>query len=81
MFYRRKLNALINRLHERALGIVFRDFNSSILRRDSSTTLHQRSLQKLMNEMFKVKTGIVPESVRGVFEFADLPYNEESVEM
>ena len=43
--------------------------------RDSSTTLHQRNLQKLMNEMFKVKTGIVPESVRGVFEFADLSYN------
>ena len=44
MFHSRKLNARINRLHERALRVVYRDFDSSfeeLLRRDSSTTLHQ----------------------------------------
>ena len=78
MFHSRKLNTRINRLHERALRVVYRDFDSSfeeLLRRDSSTTLHQRNLQKLMTEIFKVKTGIAPELMEGVFEFTDVPYN------
>ena len=28
-----------------------------------------------MTEIFKVKTGIAPESTKGVFEFIDVPYN------
>ena len=28
-----------------------------------------------MTEIFKVKTGIVPELMKDVFEFADVPYN------
>ena len=76
--YSRKLNARINRLHERALRLVYRDFDSSfeeLLRRDSSTTLHQRNLQKLMTGIFKVKTGIALELMKGVFEFTDVPCN------
>ena len=67
MFHCRKLNAHINRLHERALRVVYRDFNSffgKLLRRDSSATLHHRNLQKLMTEMFKIKTGITPEFLK-----------------
>ena len=78
MFHSRKLNARINRLHERTLRVVYKDFDLSfeeLLRRDSSTTLRQRNLQKLMTGIFKVKTGIVPELMKGVFEFADVPYN------
>ena len=78
MFHSRKLNARINRVHERALRVVCRDFDSSfeeLLRRDSSTTLHQRNLQKLMTEIFKVKTRIAPELMKGVFEMSNVPYN------
>ena len=78
IFHSRKLNAHINRLHERALQVVYRDFDSSVedlLRRDSSTTLHHRNLPKLMTEIFKVKTGIAPELMKRVFKFADVPYN------
>ena len=78
MFHSRKLNARINRLHERALRVVYKDFDSSfeeLLRRDSCTTIHQRNLQKLMTEIFKVKTGIAPELMKGVIEFADVLYN------
>ena len=78
MFHSPKLNNCINRLHERALRVVYRDFDSSfeeLLRRHSYTTLYQRNLQKLMTEIFKVKTGIVPELMKGVFEFNDVPYN------
>ena len=55
MFHSQKQNACINRLHKRALRVVYRDFDSSfeeLIRRDSSTTLHQRNLQNLMTEIF-----------------------------
>ena len=57
MLYSRKQNVRIPRLHERALRIVYRDFDSSfekLLGRDSSAILHQRNLQKLMTEIFKL---------------------------
>ena len=78
MFHSRKLNAQIKRLQERSLGVIYKDFDSSfeeLLRRDSSANLHQRNLQKLMTEIFKVKTRKAPELMKGVFEFADVPYN------
>ena len=78
MFRSRKLNTYINRPHERALRVVYKDFDSSfeeLLRRDSSTFIHQRNLQKLMTEIFKVKTGIVSELMKDVFEFDVVPYN------
>ena len=77
MFHSRKLNARINRLHERALRVVYKDFESSfeeLRRRDSSITLHQWNLQtKLTTEIFKV--GIAPEMMKDFFKFADVPYN------
>ena len=78
MFHSRKLNASINRLHKRASRVVYRDFDSSfqeLLRKDSSTTLHQGNMRKLITEIFKVKTGIAPELMKNVFEFADVHYN------
>ena len=78
MFHSRRLNARIKRLHKRALQVVYRDFDSSfeeLLWKNSSVTLNQRNLQKLMTEIFKVKTGIAPELMKGVFEFADVPDN------
>ena len=78
MFHSRKLNDHINRLHERALRVVYKDFDSSfeeLLRRDISKILHQQNLQKLMTEIFKVKTCIAPEFMKDVFEFADVSYN------
>ena len=76
MFHSRKLNARINRHHERALRVVdFESFIQEVLRKDSTTSLHQRNMQKLMTEIFKVKTGIVPQLMKSVFEFADVPNN------
>ena len=77
MFHSRKLNARINRHHERALRVVdFESFIQEVLRKDSTTTLHQRNIQKLMTEIFQyTKTGIVPQLMKNVFEFADVPIN------
>ena len=78
MFHSRKLNDPINRLHERALLGVYRAFDSSfeeLLGRGSSTTLYQRNLQKLITEIFQVKTGIASKLIKGVLEFVDKPYS------
>ena len=58
MFHSRKLNERINHIHERALRIVYKDFNSSfqeLLIEDNSLNIHHRNLQKLATEIIKLK--------------------------
>ena len=69
MFHSRKLNNRINRLHERALRLVYMDNESTfekLLLKDNSLTIHQRNLQKLMIEIFKVKIGVAPDIIQTV---------------
>ena len=58
MFHSRHINTRINKLHERALRVVYKDekltFNQ-LLEKDNSFTIHERNLQKLALLMFKVK--------------------------
>ena len=57
MFHSRKLNNKINRLQERALRLVYNDFNSSfqqLLDKDNSFTIHHQNIQSLVIEMYKV---------------------------
>ena len=78
MFHSRKLNNKINSLHERALRIIYQDFRSSfseLLNKDNSRTVHQRNLQKLVIELFKVKIGVAPEIMNEVFQIEERPYN------
>ena len=78
MFHSRKLNNRINRIHERALRIIYQDHKSSfsdLLLKDNSLTIHQRNLHSLVTEMFKIKLGIAPKIMNDIFEFADQPYN------
>ena len=78
MFYSRKLNERINHIYERALRTVYKDFNSSfqeLLIENNSLNIHHRNLQKLVTEIFKVKNGLSPELMHGVFEFIEKPYS------
>ena len=78
MFHSRKLNNKINSLHERALRIIYQDYRSSfseLLNKDNSRTVHQRNLQKLVIELFKVKIGVAPEIMNEVFQIEERPYN------
>ena len=78
MFYSRKLHERINHIRERALRIVYKDFNSSfqeLLTENSSLNIHHRNLQKLVTEIFKVKNGLSPELINDVFEFIEKPYS------
>ena len=77
MFHNRKLNNRINRLHEHVLRIVYKDYTSSfeeLLNQDKSLTIHQRNLQKLVTEVYKVKAGLAPAIVNDIFCFTETNY-------
>ena len=56
MFQSHKQNHHINRIHERALRDVYKDYNCSfdeLSEKDKSHKIHDRNLQKLVTEIFK----------------------------
>ena len=71
MFHSRTLNNKINKLHERALRIVYKkDFLltfQELLNKDDSVTTHHRNLQKLATEMYKVKNQLSPLPIQELF--------------
>ena len=69
MFHSRQINHKINKLHERALRIVYNDrFSSfsSLLSKDKSVTVHQRNLQILATEMYKMLNGLFPDIIQDI---------------
>ena len=57
-FCSRKINNRINRIQERALRIVYKDYVSTfaqLLEKDSSVSIHIRHLQVLETEIFKAR--------------------------
>ena len=78
MFHCRTLNNKINNLHERALRLVCKNDNSTFqepLILDNSVTIHQRNLQKLATEMYKIKNHISPLPMQELFTKQDIPQN------
>ena len=74
MIHNRGLNNKINHIHEKALRIVYNDYSFSFedfLNKDESVTIHQRNLQQLTIEIFKVKTGIAPIIMNEIFTFVE----------
>jgi len=70
MFHSRKLNNKINRLHERCLRIVYNDNSltfEQLLTKDNSVSIHNRNLQALAIEMFKVYMEQGPDILQDVF--------------
>ena len=77
MFHNRKLNNHISRINERALKIAYQDHSSTfneLLAKDSSFKIHDRNLQKLLIEIFKVKMKLAPEIMNEVFDFRECQY-------
>ena len=76
MFHSRLINNKINRLHERCLRIVYSDNQSTfeeLLEKDNTVSVHQRNLQFLATELYKVLNGLSPDLMKDVF-----PLNDDS---
>ena len=70
MFHSRKLNSRVNKLHERALRIVYQDYTCSfteVLEKDNSTTIHSRKIQLLATKLFKLKNRLLPPLTNEIF--------------
>ena len=80
MNHNRKINNRINRIHERTLRVVYNDDNATfeqLLEKDNAVKIHDRNLQVLATEMFKVKLGIAPVIVMMFFVFAKMIITHE----
>ena len=81
MFHNRALNNRISKVHERALRLVYQNKNlsfSELLKLDNAVTIHQRNLQLLAKEIFKVKSNLSPEIMKQVVDFQEPYYNLRS---
>ena len=70
MCHSKKMHNRINKLHERALRLVYKDKSltfEQLLEKDSSFSIHERNLQKLAVEMYKVKHGLCPDVMKDLF--------------
>ena len=77
MFHSRGLNKKINRIHERALRIIYNDKSSScgkLLTKDNSVAMHHRNINALPIEIYKVIQGISPPLVNEVFALRHCNY-------
>ena len=76
MFHNRALNNRIAKIHERALRLVYQNKDlsfSELLELDNAVTIHQRNLQVLATDIFKVKYNLSHEIMKQVFDSQE-PY-------
>ena len=74
----RTLNNKINKLPERALRLAYDDRQSKfeeLLNIDKSVTIHQRNLQVLAAELYKVHHGLAPELMNDIFKKRNVTHN------
>ena len=70
MCHSRIINKKINRLHERCLRIIYCDNQSSfeeLLEKDNSVSIHDRNIQILATEMYKVSKNMSPPQITELF--------------
>ena len=80
MFHSRILNNNINRIHERALRLVYQNrlSFSEILDLDNSVTGPLKNLQELVTEIYKVKNEMGPDIMKDIFELHNPLHNLRS---
>ena len=81
MFYSRTANNKINKLHERALRLVYDDYVSTfeeLLEKDNSFTAHHYNIQTLYIELYKVFSGQFQTIFSDLFERTNINYNLRS---
>ena len=81
MFHGRIVNKKINNLYERALRIIFEEYNShfeDLLKRNKSVTIHHRNIRSLAVELFKVKQNFSNLMLCNRFQTQSISYNLRS---
>ena len=77
MFHSRTLNNRINKIHERALRLVYKNETflsfDDLLKRDRSVSIHQKNLQILATEIYKTKNDLGPKIMKDTFHFIQKP--------
>ena len=78
MFCSRKSHNLINRMQEMALRLITNDYQSSfniLLDKYNELSIHQRNLQTLMIELYKIIHQIAPPIINSLFVFCENTHN------
>ena len=79
MSHSRTMNNRIDKIYEKALKLVYKyETNFSLddsLKKNKSVSIHQRSLQILATEIYKVRNNLGPEIMKDIFHFVQKPYN------
>ena len=78
MFFPRSSSNLINKVQERALRITYNDQLTdfkSLLSNHNEITIHQRNLQVLMTEIYKIINHIAPPIMSSLFEIRENTHN------
>ena len=81
MYHGRILNNKINKLHERPLRLVYKTDEltfQELLDKDNTFNVHNRNIQKLAVEMYKVKNGLSPNFIQTLFQPMYSSYNLRS---
>ena len=78
MFHSRGLNNKINRVHESALRITYKDKSSTfqeLLEKGNSVSIHHKNIQKLAIEIYKVLHGFSQSILNDIFLPVSRTYN------
>ena len=81
IFYNRTTNNKINKLHERALRLVYDDYVSAfeeLLEKNNSFTIHHYNIQTLCIELYKIFSGQSQTIFSDLFERKNINYNLRS---
>ena len=84
MFISGKFNNLANKIPERPLGVSYKDQKTSyenLLETHSELTIHQRNLQALMTEIYKIVNSVAPSIMNCLFEFRSNKYSIRNFEV
>ena len=91
MFHSRKLNNRINRIHKRALGVVYDDNISTVvyddnistvdnlLKKDGLVSIHMRNIQAIAIKLYKVVHNFSPKMMNQIFIIKESRYPSKSI--
>ena len=78
IFYGRDFDHRIDRVHEKALRIAYKNYRNCLdffLEQTKSVLIHNKFLQILMNEIYKTKCSINPPFMKDIFVQRNVSYN------